>query len=70
MAGGCASKCATTAPACRTTLLAHIFTPFFSTRQSGGGIGLAMVRQLVHGNGGSVRYAKSLGRGARFILTF
>lgn len=57
-------------PGVREDLLPHIFTPFFSTRQSGGGIGLAMVRQLVHRNGGSVRYAKSLGRGARFILTF
>ncbi|HEY0489771.1 MAG TPA: sensor histidine kinase [Telluria sp.] len=57
-------------PGVQDDLLAHIFTPFFSTRQSGGGIGLAMVRQLVHRNGGSVRYAKSLGRGARFILTF
>lgn len=57
-------------PGVQDDLLAHIFTPFFSTRESGGGIGLAMVRQLVHRNGGSVRYAKSLGRGARFILTF
>jgi signal transduction histidine kinase len=51
-------------------LIAHIFTPFFTTKMNGGGIGLAMVRQLVHGNGGTVRYAKSVGGGARFILTF
>ena len=51
-------------------LIAHIFTPFFTTKINGGGIGLAMVRQLVHGNGGTVRYAKSVGGGARFILTF
>lgn len=51
-------------------LITHIFTPFFTTKINGGGIGLAMVRQLVHGNGGTVRYAKSLGGGARFILTF
>jgi hypothetical protein len=29
-----------------------------------------MVRQLVHGNGGTVRYAKSVGAGARFVITF
>ncbi len=34
------------------------------------GIGLAMVRQLVHRNGGTVRYARSLGDGARFIISF
>lgn len=51
-------------------LIADIFTPFFSTREKGSGIGLAMVRQLVHRNGGAVRYAKSVGGGARFIITF
>ena len=52
------------------TLAAHIFTPFFTTKKQGGGIGLAMVRQLIHGNGGTVRYAKSVGAGARFIISF
>jgi len=48
----------------------HIFTPFFSTKKQGRGIGLAMVRQLVHGNGGTVRHARSVTSGARFIVTF
>jgi len=51
-------------------LIAHIFTPFFSTKTKGSGIGLAMVRQLIHGNGGTVRYVKSAGGGARFVVTF
>lgn len=51
-------------------LAADIFTPFFSTKSKGSGIGLSMVRQLVHRNGGTVRYAKSVGSGARFIVTF
>ncbi len=50
--------------------IADIFTPFFSTKSKGGGIGLAMVRQLVHRNGGALRYAKSIGPGARFVITF
>jgi signal transduction histidine kinase len=51
-------------------LLADIFTPFFTTKSRGSGIGLALVRQLVHRNGGTVRYAKSVGGGACFVLAF
>ena len=51
-------------------LVAHIFTPFYTTKKQGGGIGLAMVRHLIHENGGTVRYAKSVGKGARFVISF
>ena len=51
-------------------LVRHIFTPFFTTKKQGSGIGLAMVRQLVHGNGGTVRYARPVGQGARFVISF
>ena len=57
-------------PGVPADLVAEIFTPFFSTKRQGSGIGLAMVRQLVHRNGGTVRYAKSVGAGARFVVTF
>lgn len=56
-------------PGISDSLIPHIFTPFFSTKAHGNGIGLAMVRQLVHGNGGTVRYVKSTGDGARFVMT-
>ncbi|MGM9482243.1 sensor histidine kinase [Roseateles sp. NT4] len=51
-------------------LESRIFTPFFTTREGGSGVGLAVVRQLVHGLGGTVRHAKRPGGGACFILTF
>ncbi len=49
---------------------AQIFTPFFTTKSQGSGIGLALVRQLIHRNGGTVRYARPVAGGARFVLTF
>jgi C4-dicarboxylate-specific signal transduction histidine kinase len=51
-------------------LLPHIFTPFFTTKKGGRGIGLALVRQLVHGNGGTVRHVRPVGGGARFVVSF
>jgi signal transduction histidine kinase len=48
----------------------RIFTPFFTTREGGSGVGLAVARQLVHGLGGTVRHAKRPGGGACFVLTF
>lgn len=49
---------------------ADMFTPFISSKRRGGGIGLAMVRQLIQSNGGTVRYARPVGDGAHFIITF
>jgi len=51
-------------------LESRIFTPFFTTREGGSGLGLAVVRQLVHGLGGTVRHARRAGGGACFVLTF
>ncbi|WMW81151.1 ATP-binding protein [Undibacterium cyanobacteriorum] len=50
-------------------LIPQIFTPFFSTKERGSGIGLALVRQLIQGNGGTVRYAQRLQGGALFIIS-
>ena len=48
----------------------QIFLPFFTTREDGQGIGLAVARRLVYGMGGRVRYVRGLQRGATFLLTF
>jgi signal transduction histidine kinase len=58
-----------------------IFLPFFSARVAAStqgaadarearGIGLAVVRSLVHGMGGTVRCVKSVRGGAAFVLSF
>jgi len=57
-------------PGISDNLIEHIFTPFFTTKLKGNGIGLAMVRQLVHNNGGTVRYVRKTNSGAKFVMVF
>jgi two-component system, NtrC family, sensor histidine kinase HydH len=46
----------------------RVFEPFFTTRATGTGLGLSVVRRVVHAHGGSVRAAPRPGGGARFEL--
>jgi two-component system nitrogen regulation sensor histidine kinase NtrY len=47
-----------------------IFVPFFTTREGGSGVGLAMARQVMIAHGGFIRVADNKGGGAVFQLTF
>jgi signal transduction histidine kinase len=53
-------------PGVPVNLRAKIFEPFFSTRSSGTGLGLAMVRRAVRDQGGTVVVEESPLGGARF----
>lgn len=52
--------------------LPHIFEPFFQAGdnigQSGTGIGLSLVRQIMHSIGGTIRVESKLGEGTTFFL--
>ena len=50
--------------------LARIFDPFFTTQRSkgGSGLGLAVVRRVVEGDGGTVQVADSSSEGTTFRL--
>lgn len=47
-----------------------IFVPFFTTKEHGSGVGLALARQVMTAHGGFIRVADSDSGGAKFILTF
>lgn len=46
--------------------LEKLFTPFYTTREQGTGLGLAMVHQLVELHGGKVAVRSTLGKGTEF----
>lgn len=47
---------------------ARIFDPFFSTKERGTGLGLALTQQILREHGGSVRCESQPGRGTTFVL--
>ena len=47
-----------------------IFVPFFTTREGGSGVGLALARQVMIAHGGFIRLGHEGDTGATFTLTF
>jgi nitrogen fixation/metabolism regulation signal transduction histidine kinase len=45
-----------------------IFVPNFSTKNSGMGLGLAMVKKIIENNGGSIRYESKVNEGTIFYI--
>jgi two-component system nitrogen regulation sensor histidine kinase NtrY len=51
-------------------LLNKIFIPFFTTRETGSGIGLTISRQIMHRHGGTLEVSSVPGTGTEFTLKF
>ena len=47
----------------------HLFSPFFTTKARGTGLGLAVCHRIVAEHGGIIAHEPRLGRGARFVVT-
>jgi signal transduction histidine kinase len=50
-------------------LLPRLFDPFFSTKEGGSGLGLALTQQIIHDHGGEIHVASRVGRGTTFTLS-
>ncbi len=46
----------------------HVFEPYFTTKQDGTGLGLALVRQTIEAHNGSITVAETPGGGATFSI--
>ena len=61
---------ADTGPGIPADLKEQIFNPFFTTKKSGVGLGLAIVTKIVDAHGGALHVKSELGRGACFQVCF
>jgi PAS domain S-box-containing protein len=59
---------ADTGPGVEPEVLERIFSPFFTTKKGGTGLGLANVRKIAALHGGEVRYERREDGGSRFIM--
>jgi C4-dicarboxylate-specific signal transduction histidine kinase len=49
-------------------ILGEIFKPFFTTKEGGSGLGLALSTQLLNMQGGSLEVTKTSSAGTEFVL--
>jgi two-component system, NtrC family, sensor kinase len=50
-------------------LIPRLFDPFYSTKEGGNGLGLALTQQIVRDHGGEIHVASRVGRGTTFTLS-
>lgn len=68
-AGICAITIADTGPGIAPELQERLFSPFFTTKQNGTGLGLAVSWGIIRNHGGTIEVHSAPGSGARFVVT-
>lgn len=58
-----------TGPGMSPEVLSRLFTPFFTTKSDGTGLGLVITRRLVQGMGGRIDVSSAAGVGSTFRVT-
>ena len=66
--GGPTLRIADTGQGIQPDHLAKIFDPFFSTKEGGTGLGLALTQQIIVEHGGAIEVASEPGRGTTFTV--
>jgi len=56
-------------PGIASDVLPRLFDPFFSTKEGGTGLGLALTHQIVRDHGGDIRVSSAPGSGASFVVS-
>jgi len=51
-----------------TDVLPKIFNPFFTTKDTGTGLGLALVRKIINGHGGNIDVESAVNEGTTFTV--
>ncbi|MCK4512088.1 ATP-binding protein [bacterium] len=55
-----------TGPGIPDDVMSKLFVPFFTTRKSGSGLGLAVTRRIVENHGGTISVESKVGEGSTF----
>ncbi|MBN4060227.1 two-component sensor histidine kinase [Planctomycetaceae bacterium AH-315-I19] len=58
-----------TGPGIEQGVLGNIFTPYFSTKAGGTGLGLPTTKRLIEAHGGTIEALSEPGRGTDFVIT-
>ncbi|MEE9217918.1 MAG: ATP-binding protein [Acidobacteriota bacterium] len=67
-AGECTLEIADNGPGIDASTLPHLFTPFFTTKERGSGLGLPLARKAILAHDGEIDVESVPGRGCRFRL--